>query len=183
VNLSKVDEYLEKLDHTHIVLFHEGGKEKRETEYGFIEKGLEKNQHCFYTTQNPQQVLDEMKEFGIDVDTKSNLIHMVKIPDEFENYSKMILDEVATLPSESEIRVISTHNFDFDDEEKTDRMAEIEQCVDDDFANINGNFVCSFQVNQVNEKLRSRFLNQLLDSHKAIIFLRNEKGSDMFMLP
>ncbi|MBT3592309.1 MAG: hypothetical protein HOL90_01490, partial [Candidatus Nitrosopelagicus sp.] len=63
MNLTKVDEYLEKLDHTHIVLFHEGGKEKRETEYGFIEKGLEKNQHCFYTTQNPQQVLDEMKEF------------------------------------------------------------------------------------------------------------------------
>ena len=141
------------------------------------------NKSELYIKQYFELAVSEMKEFGIDVDAKSNLIHLVKIPDEFENYSKMILDEVATLPSESEIRVISTHNFDFDDEEKTDRMAEIEQCVDDDFANINGNFVCSFQVNHVNEKLRSRFLNQLLDSHKAIIFLRNEKGSDMFMLP
>ena len=26
VSLTKVDNYLEKLDHTHIVLFHEGGK-------------------------------------------------------------------------------------------------------------------------------------------------------------
>ena len=142
VSVSKVDDYLEKLDHTHIVLFHEGGKERRQTEYGFIQRGLDKKQHCFYTTQKPEQVLSEMKEFGIDVDGNKELIHMVEIPKEFENYSKMILDEVATLPSESEIRIISTHNFDFDEEEKTDRMAEIEQCVDDDFHNINGNFVC-----------------------------------------
>ena len=113
-----------------------------------------------------------MKDFGIDVDKYKELIHIVEIPEKFENYSKMILDKVATLPSESEIRIISTHNFDFDEEEKTDRMAEIEQCVDDDFHNINGNFVCSFQVNQINEKIRSRFLNQLLDSHHAVVFIR-----------
>ena len=183
VSVSKVDDYLEKLDHTHIVLFHEGGKERRQPEYGFIQRGLNKKQHCFYTTQKPEQVLNEMKEFGIDVDGNKELIHMVEIPKEFENYSKMILDEVATLPSESEIRIISTHNFEFDEEDKTERMAEIEQCVDDDFHNINGNFVCSFQVNQINEKIRSRFLNQLLDSHHAVIFLRNEKGADVFTLP
>ena len=74
VSLTKVDNYLEKLDHTHIVLFHEGGKERRQTEYGFFQRGLEKNQHCFYTTQKPKQVLDEMKEFGIDVDL--SLIHI-----------------------------------------------------------------------------------------------------------
>ena len=124
-----------------------------------------------------------VKDFGIDVDIYKELIHIVEIPEMFENYSKMILDKVATLPSESEIRIISTHNFDFDEEEKTDRMAEIEQCVDDDFHNINGNFVCSFQVNQINEKIRSRFLNQLLDSHHAVVFLRNEKGADVFTLP
>ena len=53
VSLTKVDNYLEKLDHTHIVLFHEGGTERRQTEYGFFQRGLEKNQHCFYTTQKP----------------------------------------------------------------------------------------------------------------------------------
>ena len=183
VSLTKVDNYLEKLDHTHIVLFHEGGKERRQTEYGFFQRGLEKNQHCFYTTQKPNKVLDEMKEFGIDVDKYKELIHIVEIPEKFENYSKMILDKVATLPSESEIRIISTHNFDFDEEEKTDRMAEIEQCVDDGFEKINGNFVCSFEVNQINEELRDRFLNQLLESHKAIMFSTREKGTELFTLP
>ena len=106
-----------------------------------------------------------------------------KIPEKFEDYSKMILDKVDALPEESKVRVVSTHYFDFNSEEKTDRMAEIEQCVDDNFHKINGNFVCSFEVNQIDDAIRARFLNQLLDSHKAIIFLRKDKGSEMFTLP
>ena len=95
----------------------------------------------------------------------------------------MILDKVDSLPEDSKVRVVSTHYFDFNTEEKTDRMAEIEQCVDDDFHKINGNFVCSFEVNQIDDAIRARFLNQLLDSHKAIIFLRKDKNSEMFTLP
>jgi len=180
---SNANDFLENLEHTHVVLFHEGGKETKNAEYNFIKNGLNKQEHCFYTTQNPQKILSEMKDFGIDVEGKSEFLHMVEIPEEFENYSKMILDKVDTLPSDSKIRVISTHYFDFDSEKKTDRMAEIEQCVDDDFHKINGNFVCSFEVNQINEPIRARFLNQLLDSHKAIMFLRKEKGADVFTLP
>ena len=95
----------------------------------------------------------------------------------------MILDKVEGLPEGSKIRVVSTHYFDFDTEDKTDRMAEIEQCVDDGFEKINGNFVCSFEVKQIDENLRDRFLNQLLESHKAIIFQTKEKGTELFTLP
>ena len=180
---SNANDFLENLEHTHVVLFHEGGKETKNAEYNFIKNGLNKQEHCFYTTQNPQKILSEMKDFGIDVEGKSEFLHMVEIPEEFENYSKTILDKVNSLPSDSQIRVISTHYFDFNSEDKTDRMAEIEQCVDDDFHKINGNFVCSFEVNQINEPIRARFLNQLLDSHKAVMFLRKEKGTDVFTLP
>ena len=48
---------------------------------------------------------------------------------------------------------------------------------------INGNFVCSFEVKQIDENLRDRFLNQLLESHKAIIFQTKEKGTELFTLP
>ena len=95
----------------------------------------------------------------------------------------MILDKVSALPQDSEVRVISTHYFDFNSEEKTDRMAEIEQCVDDDFHKINGNFVCSFAVNKINNDIRDRFLNQLLDSHRAIVFQTEESGAEIFTLP
>ena len=177
------EDFLESLERTHVVLFHDGTEEKKQTEYGFIKKGLDKGQHCFYTTQNRQKILDEMKEFGIEDGGNNELLHIVEIPEKFEDYSDMILDKVKGLPEEAKIRVVSTHYFDFDSEEKTDRMAEIEQCVDDDFHKINGNFVCSFEVNQINEPIRARFLNQLLDSHKAVMFLRKEKGADVFTLP
>ena len=84
----EVDQYLEKLDSTHIVLFHEGGKETKDTEYGFIKKGLDKNEHCFYTTQNPEKILNEMKQFGIDTEANSDFIHIVKIPEKFADILK-----------------------------------------------------------------------------------------------
>jgi len=182
---SNVDtaEFFDNLERTHVVYFHDGGKESKNAEFNFIKKGLDKKQHCFYTTQNPEEILRQMKEFGIDTEANSDFIHIVKIPEKFEDYSKMILDKVSALPQDSEVRVISTHYFNFNSEGRTDRMAEIEQCVDDDFHKINGNFVCSFEVNQINEPIRARFLNQLLDSHKAVMFLRKEKGADVFTLP
>ena len=94
------NEFLEELDHTHIVLFHDGNAETKETEYNFIKKGLENEQHCFYTTQKPQKILDEMKEFGINTEN-NELLHIVEIPEAFEDYSKMILDKVEGLPEEA----------------------------------------------------------------------------------
>ncbi len=124
-----------------------------------------------------------MKEFGIDTEANSKFLHIIKIPEKFEDYSKMILDKVDELPRDTTIRVISTHYFDFNSETKTDRMAEIEQCVDDDFHKLNGNFVCSFAVNNITNEIRGRFLNQLLDSHRAIVFQTEKGGTEVFTLP
>ena len=175
--------YLDNLGCAHVVYFHDDSKITKETEFGFIKKGLEKQEHCFYTTQNPEKILSKMKEFGIDTEATSKFLHIIKIPEKFEDYSKMILDKVDELPHDSTIRVISTHYFDFDSEQKTDRMAEIEQCVDDDFHKLNGNFVCSFAVHKITNEIRGRFLNQLLDSHRAIVFQTEKNGTEVFTLP
>nr|AIE97663.1 hypothetical protein [uncultured marine thaumarchaeote KM3_01_G08]AIF13267.1 hypothetical protein [uncultured marine thaumarchaeote KM3_61_F01] len=176
-------QFFDNLERTHIVYFHDGGEGSKNTEFNFIKKGIDKKQHCFYTTQKPEEILNQMKEFGIDTEANSEFLHVIEIPEKFEDYSKMILDKVAELPQDSEVRVISTHYFDFNSEEKTDRMAEIEQCVDDDFHKINGNFVCSFAVNKITNDIRNRFLNQLLDSHKAIVFQTEKTGTEVFTLP
>ena len=173
--------YLDNLGCAHVVYFHDGGDQSQVTEFDFIKKGVDKQQHCFYTTQNPEKILRQMKEFGIEVN--SEYLHLVEIPEKFEDYSKMILDKVDGLPRDSEIRVLSTHHFDFDSEEKTDRMAEIEQCVDNDFHKIKGNFVCSFAVGRITTDIRSRFLNQLLESHRAIMFQTAKDGTEVFTLP
>ena len=173
--------YLDNLGCAHVVYFHDGGDKSQVTEFDFIKKGVDKQQHCFYTTQNSEKILRQMKEFGVEVN--SEYLHIVEIPEKFEDYSKMILDKVDGLPRDSEIRVLSTHHFDFDSEEKTDRMAEIEQCVDDDFHKIKGNFVCSFAVDRITTDIRSRFLNQLLESHRAIMFQTAKDGTEVFTLP
>ena len=36
------EEFLETLERTHVVLFHDGNDESKKTEYGFMKKGLEK---------------------------------------------------------------------------------------------------------------------------------------------
>ena len=84
---AKADNFLEDLEHTHVVLFHEGGKETKNAEYNFIKNGLDKQEHCFYTTQNPQQILNEMKEFCIDIEGQREFLDIVEIPEKFENYS------------------------------------------------------------------------------------------------
>jgi len=175
--------YLDNLGCAHVVYFHDGGNQSKNTEFDFIKKGLEQQQHCFYTTQNTEKILRQMKEFGIDTEANSKFLHIVKIPEKFEDYSKMILDKVDELPRDSQIRVISTHYFDFDSTKRTDRMAEIEQCVEDDFHKLKGNFVCSFAVQQITNDIRSRFLNQLLDSHRAIVFQTEKSGTEVFTLP
>ena len=175
--------YLDNLGCAHVVYFHDDSKKTKETEYDFIKKGVDKQEHCFYTTQNPEEILNDMKKFGIDTEACSEFLHIIKIPEKFEDYSKMILAKVDELPRDSQIRVISTHYFDFDSEKRTDRMAEIEQCVEDDFHKLKGNFVCSFAVQQITNEIRSRFLNQLLDSHRAIVFQTEKSGTEVFTLP
>jgi len=175
--------FLDSLGCSHILYFHDDSKITKDTEFGFIKKGLEKQEHCFYTTQNPEDILSKMKEFGIDTEACSEFLHIIKIPEKFEDYSKMILAKVDELPRDSQIRVISTHYFDFDSEKRTARMAEIEQCVEDDFHKLKGNFVCSFAVQKITNEIRGRFLNQLLDSHRAIVFQTEKNGTEVFTLP
>ena len=177
------NEFLESIGCAHVLYFHDGSKITKDTEFGFIKKGVEKQEHCFYTTQDPEAVLNQMKEFGIDTEASSKFLHLVKIPEKFEDYSKMILGKVDELPHDSQIRVVSTHYFDFNNERKTDRMAEIEQCVEDDYHRIKGNFVCSFAVQQITNEIRGRFLNKLLDSHRAIIIQTEKDGTEVFTLP
>ena len=72
---TKSEQFLEELERTHIVLFHDGNEETKKTEYGFIKRGLEKGDHCFYTTQKPQKILEEMKSHQVNTDSKPSSTH------------------------------------------------------------------------------------------------------------
>jgi hypothetical protein len=173
---------LESLDNTHILLFHEEQKKAEEIEFNFIKTGLDKKQSCFYTTSNPEKLKESMEKFGINVknNIENGLLNIVPIPKEFEDYEKMISAKVESLPKDKKIRVVSTHYFDFNSEKKTESMEQIEQCVDDNFHKIPGNFICSFHVPSVNKELAPQFMKNLLDSHHEILFLTKEDKIEKF---
>lgn len=175
-------DHLEKLEDTHILLFHEEQKKAEEIEFKFIKTGLEKKQTCFYTTNDPERLKEKMNQFGIKVNEniENELLNLVKIPKKFEEYEEMIMGKVKSLPQDKKIRVVSTHYFDFDSAKKTQSMEEIEQCVDDRFDKIPGNFICSFHVPSVDKNLASEFMKNLLDSHHEVLFLTHEDKIEKF---
>ena len=176
------NEHLETLEDTHILLFHEEQEKAEEIEFKFIKTGLEKKQTCFYTTNNPEALKERMSSFGIELDNniQNNLLNIVPIPKEFEEYEKMIMGKVKSLPQDVKIRVVSTHYFDFNTDKKTESMEEIEQCVDDRFHKIPGNFICSFHVPSVDKKLAPQFMKNLLDSHHEILFLTKDEKIEKY---
>ncbi|NIM25946.1 MAG: hypothetical protein GTN97_02275 [Nitrosopumilaceae archaeon] len=178
-------EYLESLNHTHILLFHEDQKNAEKIEFNFIKSGLDKNQRCFYTTNEPESLKERLEEFGIPVDNKieNNLLNIIPIPKTFDEYSKMIEEKVASLPKNEPIRVVSTHYFDFNSDKKTESMEKIEQWVDDNFEKIPGNFICSFHVPSVSKDLAGNFMKNLLDSHHSVLVLTKDDKVEKFDFP
>jgi len=176
------NDHLETLEDAHILLFHEEQQKAEEIEFNFIKTGLDKKQTCFYTTNDPEKLKDRMEKFGIEINNniKNGLLNIVQIPKEFEEYEKMIMGKVESLPQDGKIRVVSTHYFDFNKERKTESMEEIEQCVDDRFHKIPGNFICSFHVPSVNKELAPQFMKNLLDSHHEILFLTKDNKMEKF---
>ena len=176
------NDHLETLKDTHILLFHEEQQKAEEIEFNFIKTGLDKKQTCFYTTNDPEKLKDRMEKFGIEINNniKNGLLNIVQIPKEFEEYEKMIMGKVESLPQDGRIRVVSTHYFDFNKKRKTESMEEIEQCVDDRFHKIPGNFICSFHVPNVDKKLAPQFMKNLLDSHHEILFLTEDNKIEKF---
>ena len=176
------NDHLETLEDTHILLFHEEQQKAEEIEFNFIKTGLDKKQTCFYTTNDPEKLKDRMEKFGIEINNniKNGLLNIVQIPKKFEEYEKMIMGKVESLPQDGKIRVVSTHYFDFNKERKTESMEEIEQCVDDRFHKIPGNFICSFHVPSVDKELAPQFMKNLLDSHHEILFLTKENKIEKF---
>jgi hypothetical protein len=175
-------EHLETLEDTHILLFHEEQEKAEKIEFKFIKTGLNKKQTCFYTTNNPERLKDKMIKFGIETNKniENGLLNIVQIPKKFEEYEEMIMSKVESLPQDRKIRVVSTHYFDFNKEKKTESMEEIEQCVDDRFHKIPGNFICSFHVPSVDKKLAPQFMKNLLDSHHEILFLTKDEKIEKF---
>lgn len=177
---------LTSLKKEHILMFFEETKIGNEIEFEFIQDGLQAGDACFYTTVDKTLTKKNMNDFGIDVEKyeKNDLLTLFEMPKTMEKYSKIILDKVFELKNvPKKIRVVSTHPFDFNDKKNSDMMADIEQCVDDNFSKIPALFVCSFHTKNIDADHKKEFMVNLLDSHHKVIFVDKDKKLKVFNLP
>ncbi len=178
--------FLESQEHAHIVLIYEEPTTGHNIELNFIKEGLEKEQVCLYITNDVDLTKTNMEKTGIDVDQfeEKNILHILKIPETFSKYKKNILEIVNDVEKYGkEIRVVSTHNFDFSINDNVNSMIEIEQKIDDVFSKIPGNMICSFSLDRMGQSQSKKFITKLLDSHHGVMFLRKAGTPKWFSLP
>jgi len=98
MSLENVGNYLESMENAHILFLHETRSKGEDFEFNFIKKGLEKAEHCCYSTNEPEEIRRRMSDYGIDVEKyeKRNLLDIFSTPNSLEEFSKMAEEEITT---------------------------------------------------------------------------------------
>lgn len=172
MSLENVENYLESIENTHIVFLHEIRSDGEDFEFNFIKKGLEKAEHCCYSTNEPEEVRRRMSDYGIDVKKyeKRNLLAIFSTPESLEGFSKMAEEQIITLTSSSvPCRFVYSNNFEFDTPDKTNIREKIELFLDDKFSKNTRNTICSYHIARIKQNLANDFMKNLLDSHHFVI--------------
>ena len=186
LQILNVHEFLESQEHEHIVLVHEELAIGHSIELKFIKEGLEKGRVCLYITNDVALAKTHMEKIGINIGQfeEKDLLHILETPKTFSEYGKIILEIVNDVEKYGkEIRVVSTHNFDFSLSDNVNSMIGIEQKIDDTFSKILGNMICSFSLNNIGKNQSKEFITKLLDSHHIVIFLQKDGTPKWFNLP
>jgi len=172
----------------HACLFYDSPDFARSIEYRYILEGLQKGESCVYTTHHrePEQILQQMKEFGIDVEkyTQKNQLRVIKITDPryhpdgtvagLEQIRHEIFDGIK-MP----VRLVSRfiRQIESEDDIKTNMMFEQKiqsafngQITEGFFGNFNkfeGSFICPYHVTD-NDYHAEWAINHIKNHHDVI---------------
>lgn len=186
MSLESVGNYLESSENVHILLLHEIKSKGEEIEFNFIKKGLEKEDCCCYSTNEPEEITRRMFDYGIDVESykKRNLLNIISVPDSLEEFSKRIEKVITTLTNSSvPCRFVFSNNFEFDTPDTTSTREKIEQILNDRFSKIPGKMICSYHIARIKQNLANDFMKNLLDSHHSVIIQTKDGKVEPFNLP
>ena len=186
MSLENVENYLESIENGHTVLFHEIRSKGEEIEFNFIKKGLEKEECCCYSTNEPEEIRRRMSDYGIDVEKykKRNLLSIISTPDSLEGFSKMVEKVITTLTNSSlPCRFVFSNNFEFDTPDRTNTREKIELIIDDKFPKTTCNTICSYHIPRIKQNLANDFMKNLLDSHHSVIIQTKDGKVETFNLP
>jgi len=186
MSLENAENYLESIENDHILFLHETRSKGKNFEFDFIKKGLEKDECCCYSTNEPEEVRKRMRDYGIDVEKyeKRNLLDIISTPKSLEEFSKRVEELITTLTNSSRLcRFVFSNNFEFDTSDRTNTREKIEQILDDNSSKISSKMICSYHIASIKQNLATDFMKNLLDSHHSVIIQTKDGKVETFNLP
>lgn len=156
-----------KNDHT--LLFYDSIPYARNIQWEFLKKGLDNNEICYFFTENPSNIKNELNDAGINFEefTLKNQLKIMGLLDAADFFEKYTSDN-ANLKTRFRIVgdkvLFSSQNDDFK------QGCEFEKYIHELFPNFNGNILCSYQVDSINDNNRTKIVNFLWSHHHSVMF-------------
>ena len=179
-------DFIDKLDtKNHLISLYHNSDYGKMIQHHFIKKGLQKEEHCIlFTHDNIELIEKEMTDDGINVDyfKQKNLLHIYQIKDVMNHPNGIFkgFDEILKkIISDSKppywiagrvIPNVSTTNG-------IKAELELERVVHRNFDDLNCSFLCSYNLDKLEEKKRTVWLEHLLKNHHCVIYAVEPKNA------
>ncbi|MDH3611293.1 MAG: MEDS domain-containing protein [Nitrosopumilus sp.] len=181
--------FIEELDQkSHLVLLYDSPEYGDLVKYNFIEKGLKKGEHSIILThEDPEIIKDEMESQDINVQKylKENLLHIYRIENISEHPEGLVkgfneLLKTLTKDSNPPYRFMGTTIPDITTREGIEAELAIERLFHSNFSKFDCSFLCVYNVPEIEKKLHSKWLSELIQNHHHVIYATDPKNSVVF---
>lgn len=161
----------------HIILVHEEPEYARMIEFRFIGNGLSKGEHCIYVSNEDTTFIEnEMGDAGIDVKSfkKKNLIHTFSITEPIKNEDRLKgvqqLWNRITADSKPPFRVVGRLFSELNTTDEILAAIDVEGYLQKAFDSFGCTLICPYNVADIEDVRRGRWLGELLKNHHGVIF-------------
>ena len=185
--LEFVNELNEK---NHTILLYDKPEYGKAVQYRFTENGLKKGEHCICLTHDDIKFVEkEMTDYGIDVGyyKQKKLLHVYQIENIMgypEGIAKGFDDIIKRVTSDSKPpywivgRIIP--NVSTIDGIETE--LEVERLLHKHFDKYECSFLCSYNLDEIEDKKRTIWLQRLFEYHHNLIYASEPEKSVIFEL-
>ncbi len=193
VNLTKkpIFEFICTLENKkHILLLYDDQDYAKQIEFEFLKKGLEKEQHCIYATEeDPGYIMLKMINYGIPIDyfKRKNLIRVFQMPSPFGGDCGGLegcKNNIATILAESKppFRIVARAVPDVSTHEGMSTELELEQDFHSTFDDFGGSIICPYDITKIEPSSRKKWIAGLLRNHHNLLYVSKSEKSGVFNL-
>ena len=181
--------FVDNVEKKHFVLLHDEPEFAKMIEFRFIKNGLEKGEHCIFSTrENKSDIESQMKNQGINVEKyKEKKLLQFFYPSDPMNDDDGVLKGFEKISSEM-LRsskppfriVIGTAFCDTYNREGMLAELEIERHLHSTFEGFLGSVLCSYSFGEIASSGYTKSISKLLDSHHSLIFAPKNNNTITF---